>query len=310
MDQGSPSFEYRIKHTTEYNYEFPVSLSHHAAHLKPLNLPYQKCISHQLQVSPQPPALKIHQDYFKNSVHYFSIEEKHNQLIVDSESEVSVFERTIPKSGHSPNCAAVIDYLDRLDSPIEAQQYLFPSEATSHSPLIKAFAHTYFRPNYNFLVACSRLAFDIFEEFEFDSTATDVSTPIDQVLEEKKGVCQDFAHLMIACIRSCQLPARYVSGYILTHPPEGQERLIGADATHAWVSVFLPEYGWVDIDPTNAQMCDTDYITVATGRDFKDVSPIKGSVIGGGEQEVSVSVTVTPQSPKSPANVPLVTSDN
>jgi len=298
---------YKIEHITDYNYEFPVSYSHHAAHLKPSNKTYQKCKEHRTTITPAPSNKHHYIDYFGNAVEFFSVEEKHSQLRVRSESSVLVSKRNIPSAKQSVTCDRVIDYLDKIDSPIEVQQYLFASEATSHSPLIRAFAHTYFRPNNNFLVACSRLAHDIFEEFKFDNAATDVSTPVDQVLSQRRGVCQDFAHLMIACIRSCHLPARYVSGYILTQAPESQERLIGADATHAWVSIYLPGFGWVDIDPTNAQMCDTDYITIATGRDFKDVSPIKGSVIGGGKQTVSVQVTVTPETLKSPKKIPLET---
>lgn len=307
METSAFTTQYTIDHLTEYDYEFPVSLSHHAAHLKPLDLAYQNCLEHQLFISPTPSTIHQNKDYFGNTVDFFSVEEKHSQLSVRSQSSVNVTQREIPNSKLSPSCDEVIAYLDRFDSPIEVQQYLFASEATTHSPLISTFAHTYFRPNHNFLLACSRLAFDIFEEFQFDSTATDTSTPIDEVLSQRKGVCQDFAHLMIACIRSCNLPARYVSGYILTQAPEGQERLIGADATHAWVSIYLPGFGWVDIDPTNAQMCNTDYITIAIGRDFKDVSPIKGSVIGGGKQDISVKVTVTPKTLKSPDKIPLET---
>lgn len=298
---------YSINHVTDYQYEFPVSLSHHAAYLKPADTEVQQCHSHFLTISPTPEQMDSKNDFYGNHCHIFSIETAHNTLSVESTSQVSVINRRIPNATDSMNCGALIDFMDSGECPIDIHQFVFPSESINHSPNVQTFANTYFRPGYNYLLACCRLAMDIFEEFEFDPTATTTSTPIETVLEQKKGVCQDFAHLMIACIRSCNLPARYVSGYILTHPPEGQPRLVGADATHAWVSIFLPHFGWVDIDPTNAQMCDTDYITVATGRDFRDVSPIKGSVTGGGEHQISVAVTVQPDSPKTPSKIPLIT---
>ncbi|MCD8534089.1 MAG: transglutaminase family protein [Verrucomicrobia bacterium] len=303
------SVSYTVHHRTVYHYQFPVSLSLHSAHLQPQDSLNQQCRDFQLKIFPIPEHIDVRQDFFGNSTHYFSVEKKHDCLVVDAHSRVEVQAPVLPDPSTVASCAQVIEYLsyaapDNAET-VDIQQYLFPSESIAYSPSAKLFASPYFRDDANFLVACCRLALDIFEEFEFDPTATSVSTPLEKVLEMKKGVCQDFAHLMIACIRACNLPARYVSGYILTSPPDGQERLIGADATHAWVSVFLPKFGWVDIDPTNAQICGTDYVTVATGRDFHDVSPIKGRSSGGGEQKISIAVTMSPDHPKLPEKIPL-----
>jgi transglutaminase-like putative cysteine protease len=311
MEQRDPdaAIAYTVHHRTTYKYQFPVSLSHHSAHLRPMGIGSQTCTDFHLKIDPAPEHIGSRRDFFGNTCHFFSIEKNHEELVVDSHAKVQVRFPELPDPAKSPTCRQVIEYLDSYgdasQQTVRIQQYLFPSESIPYSPSVKMFASPYFTEDANFLVACCRLALDIFDEFEFDPAATDVSTPLEEVLQMKKGVCQDFAHLMIACVRSCNLPARYVSGYILTHPPEGQQRLIGADATHAWVSVFVPYFGWVDIDPTNAQICGTDHITVATGRDFHDVSPIRGSVLGGGKQEIDIAVTMTPELDRPAAKIPL-----
>ncbi len=171
---------------------------------------------------------------------------------------------------------------------------------------VEQFVEPFFRDGDDFLQAASDLATYIHTTFTFDPSATDVSTPVDEVLQLKRGVCQDFAHLMLACIRAKQLPGRYVSGYIVTHPPQGQPRMVGADASHAWVSIFIPGHGWVDIDPTNCQFCAEEHITLARGRDYSDVTLLGGSVIGGGAHTVHIEVTVTPLNRISVARQPLL----
>ena len=313
MSKAQPisSAQYQLHHKTVYQYQFPVSLSHHSAHLQPRNYASQSVKEFRLKIHPDHQYINKRTDFFGNSVHFFSVESPHETLVVESFSKVTVEKPELPDPLTSPTCAEVREYLstggNSAHQTADIQQFLFPSESIPYLPSAKMYASPYFSDDSNFLVACCRLALDIFDEFEFSSSATDVSTPLEKVLELKKGVCQDFAHLMIACLRSCNLPARYVSGYILTEPPEGRERLIGADASHAWVSVFIPHFGWVDIDPTNAQLCGIDYISVAYGRDFHDVSPVKGSVLGGGDQKLSIAVTMAPESEHSLADskIPL-----
>jgi transglutaminase-like putative cysteine protease len=179
---------------------------------------------------------------------------------------------------------------------LAAKRFLFESPNVRVKHELAAYAADCFPPGRPVLEAARALTKKIFTEFEFDPEATTVSTPVMEVLERKKGVCQDFAHLMIACLRSTGIPARYVSGYLLTHPPEGQPRMVGADASHAWVSVYAPDTAreWVDFDPTNDLLPDTQHITIAWGRDFSDVSPLRGVIVGGGGHEPEVAVTVTP----------------
>jgi transglutaminase-like putative cysteine protease len=177
---------------------------------------------------------------------------------------------------------------------LDPNQYLFSSPYVPVSAALADYARPSFPPGRPLLAAALDLTRRIHQDFEYDSDATTVSTPVEEVLQQRRGVCQDFSHLQIACLRSLGIAARYVSGYMLTMPPPGQPRLIGVDASHAWVSVYCPDLGWVDLDPTNDLMVDTLHVTVACGRDFSDVSPIHGVILGGGEHELEVQVTVRP----------------
>jgi transglutaminase-like putative cysteine protease len=176
----------------------------------------------------------------------------------------------------------------------EPQLFMYDSPHVRCSKDLSQYAAISYTPGRSHLEAAFELTQRIFDDFEFDETATDISTPLEVVLKGRRGVCQDFAQLMIGCLRSLGLPARYVSGYILTHPPEGEERMIGADASHAWVSVFCPDYGWVDFDPTNRCLVQQEHITLGWGRDFSDVTPLRGVVLGGDKHQLQVNVTVTP----------------
>jgi transglutaminase-like putative cysteine protease len=180
----------------------------------------------------------------------------------------------------------------RLD--LDVLQYRCASRLTTPNLEIEDYAAKSFRSGRPLLDAAIELNQRIFEDFIFDPAATDISTPISQVMRERRGVCQDFAHVMLAALRAMRIPARYVSGYILTHPPPGQPRLQGADASHAWISVWSPESGWTDLDPTNGLVVSDEHITIAYGRDYDDISPIGGVLLGGGDHTVSVGVDVVP----------------
>jgi transglutaminase-like putative cysteine protease len=287
---------YTVNHETKYVYDSKVTLSQQMLHMAPRNTSYQICEWHKLNLSPSPTERIQNIDYFGNFSDYLAIFSPHQELIVDSEFSVNLADRL--KFADMPNSQSweqVKQQLNQMGSTsLEARSFLFSSPKIKCSEVLAEYAMPSFTPNRPLIAAVFDLTQRIFKEFEFDPEATDVSTPLDVVLAGRKGVCQDFAHLMIGCLRSIGLSSRYVSGYILTHPPAGKERLVGADASHAWVSVYCPVYGWVDFDPTNNSLVKNEHITVAWGRDFSDVSPMRGVVLGGGQQKLKVSVTVTP----------------
>ncbi|ACT49589.1 transglutaminase family protein [Methylovorus glucosotrophus] len=287
---------YHIQHQTEYQYDFDVTLSQHMLHMTPRLLAWQSTLAHQITISPNPSETSQRLDYFGNSRLYFSIYSPHQTLSVISESTVEVLPRVLPASlSQSPSWEFVKEELiQHYNTHIEAQAFLFSSPKAGRHHTLANYAAPSFTPGRPLLEAALDLTQRIYQDFEFDDQATSISTPLSDVLAGRRGVCQDFAHLMIACLRSLGLACRYVSGYILTTPPEGQERMIGADASHAWASVYCPDTGWVDFDPTNNCLVQTDHITVAWGRDFSDISPMRGVVLGGGAQQLDVSVTVTP----------------
>lgn len=287
---------YQIHHRTVYHYAQPVAVSHHCACLTPLNAGRQQLHNFTLEVNPEASDLSSRTDFFGNKLHFFSLHNSHGEFVVNATSEVSVQPVQLPLPQLMPTCEETRQVLDEhlTAEAIDALQYTFPSACIEISDTVRAFAENFASEAASYYELACRLARHIYEEFEFDPTATDIATPISEILEQRRGVCQDFAHLMIGCLRALRLPARYVSGYILTHPPEGQERLIGADASHAWVSIYIPHFGWLDIDPTNAQFASEEHIIVAVGRDFDDVSMLKGAVTGGGEHTIGIEVTMTP----------------
>ena len=298
---------YQIHHRTTYDYSYPVSVSHHAATLRPLTDSGQTCNSFDLRIDPQPSDLLQRTDFFDNTVQLFSIQDSHERLVVDANSDVTVQSKFRPIEGYR---LTVGDSLERIrtewsSGKIDTVQYAYPSPHVVLSDTVRQLSEKFFRPNQDFVGAACALAAHIHDAFEFDSSATDVSTPIDEVIETKRGVCQDYAHVMIAALRAARLPARYVSGYILTHPPEGQPRLVGADASHAWVSVYAPEVGWIEIDPTNRQFCHLEHVKVAVGRDYSDVSMIRGALTGGDQHEIAIEVTMTPLNPQKPERYTL-----
>jgi len=295
------SARYIVHHETEYRYDSVVSVSHQALHLTPQALPHQRCHSHRLRVEPAPTHQVDEFDGFGNPLTRLEIDTPHRELLVAAEMDIEVETReTEPDLDDSPpweDAVAALAYRGGhvpTAAVLDANRYRFESPYVRWDGDVKLFARADFAPGTPLLQGCALLMRRIHREFRFDANATQVATPVAEVLENRHGVCQDFAHLMIACLRSLGLAARYVSGYLLTTPPAGQPRLVGADASHAWVSVHCPRHGWIDFDPTNDMRPGSGHITLAWGRDFGDVSPLRGIILGGGAHELDVRVTVVP----------------
>jgi len=285
---------YDVRHRTTFRYEELVSISHHVMHLMPRSHSRQQVLNATLNIDPQPSQSSSRSDYFGNPVNYLTIYEPHTVLTVEARSQVDVDEQVSPAISAGPTWEAVAAMLrEPRGEALDAYQYCFDSPYSGVVPGIRELAQASFTPGRPMLEACMDLTSRVFDEFEYQGGVSDVSTPVSEVLRIRKGVCQDFAHLQIACLRSLSLPARYVSGYLLTHPPPGEKKLVGSDASHAWLSVWAGELGWVDFDPTNNLIPNIEHITVAWGRDYGDVSPINGFIIGGGAHEIAVAVDVS-----------------
>lgn len=278
--------KYRITHKTVYTYSDTVSVCHNQAYLMPRNSARQICLNSQLWISPMPAVMQEQTDFLGNRMHYFSIQTPHQQLIVTAVSDVEVKPQD-NTSLQSPPWESIRDNMDT-----EARDFVLDSPFIAKDSAIAEYAEQSFTADRPLLEAAQDLTTRIFTEFTYDPHFTTIATPLSEVLEHRRGVCQDFAHLGIACVRAMGLPARYVSGYLETLPPPGQPKLQGVDASHAWLSVYVPQQGWIDFDPTNNQMTTEQYITTAWGRDYEDVTPLKGIVFGGGEHQLDVSVDV------------------
>lgn len=287
---------YDVNHRTTFQYSANVDISQHMLHLAPRPTPRQIVHRHALLTSPTPTLTKDSVDYFGNKTTYLSVEQPHNALTITSTARVETKEHA---QTADPESTTAWDTLAaRLTAgpdqiPLDVQQFAFDSPFTGSAAAL-AYATPAFPPGRPTLAGAIELMNRIFADFAYEGGVTDIYTPVDHVLEERRGVCQDFAHLQIACLRSLGLPARYVSGYLMTHPPEGKEKLVGSDASHAWLAVWTPAHGWVDLDPTNNMLPADEHITVGWGRDYGDVSPISGMVLGGGEQKIDVAVDVRP----------------
>jgi transglutaminase-like putative cysteine protease len=288
-----------IVHETRYRYSSPVVLSQQLLHLTPRVLSWQACEAHRIGVEPLAGEITGREDYYGNHTVQLLVAVPHDALVVRAESEVSVEPRAESAlAAPRQSWEAVRARLSALDAPplVEAAEFLYDSPHVERSRELADYAVKSFTARRGILESAADLARRIHKDFKFDRSATSVSTPLKQVLKEKRGVCQDFAHLMVGCLRSIGLAARYVSGYLLTAPPPGRPRLIGADASHAWASVYCGERaGWVDIDPTNNCIVDDAHVTLGWGRDFGDVTPMRGVILGGGTQQLAVRVTVTPR---------------
>ena len=297
---------YHVRHETRYHYDCTVSISQQQLHLLPRHTPRQRILSFSLCCSPEPGSEKNGFDFFGNPVHWLSFDAPHAHLSVCSEMTVEVSPNTSERRlDHSLPWEHIRNTLLYNARPMQAGELnalrvLFESPCIHFAPGIREFAADCFPAGAPLLVCVQSLMQKLYEQCEFDPHATTVTTSVSEVLQKRRGVCQDFAHLMLACLRTLGLPARYVSGYLLTHPPEGKPRLAGADASHAWISVYSPtaegKPEWVDFDPTNNLLPDCEHITLAWGRDFGDVSPLRGIIRGGGTHHPHVEVTVTPRS--------------
>ena len=288
---------YRVVHETRYQYQSTVTLSQQYLHMTPRSFAWQQTESHLIWLDPVVSEGKDGLDYFGNHIRHVALTVPHDSLLVHAESTVLLHARpSLAQIAATLPWESVRDMMGKEKSAatLEACRYLYASPHVHWFPELEAYARKSYTPGRPQLDAALELTQRIFDDFEFDSKATEISTPLEQVLRGRRGVCQDFAQLMIGCLRSIGLPARYISGYILTHPPAGQPRLVGADASHAWVSVYCPALGWIDFDPTNRCLVQHDHITLGWGRDFSDVTPMRGIVLGGGRQELDVQVTVTP----------------
>ncbi len=290
--------KYRVRHITEYQYSAPVTLCYNMTHLLPRDTTNQRCLSHSIQIYPQPVYQREGTDYFGNSIYYFSLQEPHKRLSIDVTSYFDIQHHPYGSmvDEHSLTCGELRLALKEAGTEELrlAKEYCLDSILIRRSDELANYVAKYFYDEAPVLSATKEFMSHIFTDFTFDPSATNVSTPPEQVLKEKKGVCQDFAHFAIACLRSVGLPARYMSGYIETLPPPGQEKLVGADASHAWFAVFVPELGWVEFDPTNDIIPAFQHIVTAWGRDYADVTPMQGVIFDGGEnQALNVSVDVS-----------------
>ena len=288
---------YALSHRTLFSYSQSVSISHHVLHLAPRESPRQSCLESAIAVDPAPAIRYDDHDYFGNPVTFLTVQEPHPELEVHARSRIEVRAAAGVALDDGPRWEEVARLAEtsREAEPLDAYQYAFDSPYVTCGEETYDFALGSFPPGRPMLAGAIDLTARIFTGFAYQGGVTDVSTPVSEVLKTRTGVCQDFAHVEIACLRSLGLPARYVSGYLLTRPPEGKERLVGADASHAWLAVWCPELGWVEFDPTNNLIPGDEHITLAWGRDYGDVSPINGFIVGGGGHEVKVAVDVVPE---------------
>lgn len=299
-----PVRSHHIIHDTEYEYATPVVLAQHLLHLRPRNCAWQCLNSVLLKVDPEPGHWRESIDAFGNPVARIAIDGSHRALTVTSTLHIEVGER--PWAHHAPTGGLpweqVLASLEfQSGGPLEPMRYRHRSPNVLVKSQLSDYACASFAPGRPLLDACTDLMGRIHRDFTFDPEATEVGTSVLDLLDKKRGVCQDFAHFMIAALRAYGLSARYVSGYLLTEPPPGQPRLVGVDASHAWVAAWIPdgrggaeEHRWIEFDPTNNCLADQRHIVVAWGRDFSDVSPLRGVIQGGAEHDLKVRVTVMP----------------
>jgi transglutaminase-like putative cysteine protease len=285
----------RVIHRTSYQYGDAVTTSQHEARLSPREHEHQHTVSHQIEIVPRPALRRRRFDYFGNRALHFSLSEPHRALEVTATSVVDVRPLPLPDLARTPSWNDVRARLrdDRRRDVLDAYEMTFDSTHVLTSAELAAYAAPSFPDGRPLLEAVRDLTHRIYKDFAYDPTATDVSTPLSEVLAARRGVCQDFAHLAIGCLRALGLAGRYVSGYLLTHPPPGKPKLVGADASHAWMATWVPDLGWIDFDPTNDLIPAEEHVTIGHGRDFGDVTPIRGVILGGGQHTLAVSVDVS-----------------
>jgi transglutaminase-like putative cysteine protease len=282
---------YKVTHRTTFKYRYPVSVGKHVACLKPRMLARQQVAHCELRIDPVPATMTERVDYFGNVHSFFTIQEPHKELVVESRSEVQVeADTTVAQDSISWEEAARLLAREPGASGLEAYQFRFESPRIRTRPEFAAYALQSFTNGRPMREALLDLTARIHKDFRFDSKVTTVRTTPEEVFRKRRGVCQDFAQFQIACLRSLNLSARYVSGYLRTYPPPGQPRLVGADASHAWLSAYCPGIGWIDVDPTNNLVPSDGHVTLAWGRDYGDISPVYGVVQGGGAHALQVGV--------------------
>ena len=310
--------KYQITHTTEYHYSQAVGLCQNEARLQPRNFGRQYCDSSRFDIKPSPSDFRERLDFFGNRVAYFAIQQAHTHLSLTVISDVTLFpkqnllglfdqmtweqvrhllqEAMPPMQAQAQSqqgqCQSQMQHQNHAPDFFDAQQYLLDSTMVATSPELTDYARSSFQPNRPLLEVVQDLMARIYKDFTYDPNFTSIATPLSDVLHFRRGVCQDFAHLAIACLRAYGIAARYVSGYVETIAEPGKPRLVGADASHAWFSVYSPGIGWLDFDPTNNAVPLDQHITLAWGRDYADVTPLKGIAFGGGQHTLSVSVDV------------------
>lgn len=292
--------KYTIKHRTWYAYAESAPVCHNMLHLAPRETPHQVCSDYRLRIVPEPALITRRADWFGNFIDYFSIEGAHNGLEITSQSNVNVTRPPKLNPSESPKWETIAQQstAGTTSASLEVYQLTLRSSRVRPSQQLRQYAFPSFGPGRPIIEAIIDLTARIHRDFEFDAKATTVHTPLEDLLRIRRGVCQDFAHLAIGCMRSLGLPARYVSGYLRTVPPPGKPRLVGADASHAWASVHCGPLGWIDFDPTNNTLIGESHITIGWGRDYGDVCPIQGVFVGGGEHSMGVSVDVLPAEEK------------
>ncbi|MGZ8182647.1 MAG: transglutaminase family protein [Methylobacter sp.] len=295
--------KYRITHSTLYQYSQLVGLCQNEARLQPRDFWRQQCQSSRFDISPEPGDFHERRDFFGNRVAYFAIQQAHQRLMVTAVSEVTVFPRqSCDDLANLTTWEHVRDQLqgspgqtqqqDGYDELLDAKLYVLDSPMVITSSDLANYAQSSFLPNRPLVQVVADLMQRIHADFTYAPSSTTIATPLSDVLHFRRGVCQDFAHLAIGCLRSFGIAARYVSGYVETQPEPGKQRLVGADASHAWFAVYVPGAGWLEFDPTNNKLPFDQHITLAWGRDYTDVTPLKGIAFGGGQHTLSVSVDV------------------
>jgi transglutaminase-like putative cysteine protease len=290
---------FEITHRTAYDYVSDVSVSHHLLRLTPRDYPKQRCLEHQLNIEPPATTVSERRDYFGNLTHFVSVETTHKRFAITSRCRVAVSPVFIPEPLETPAWEVVRSSCrdDHTGQTLEAHEFTYASPLVPAPGEFAEYAMPSFPPRRPILDAVADLTRRIGEDFVFDPVATTVTTPVADVLCQRRGVCQDLAHVQIACLRSQGLPARYVSGYLETEPSPDQPKLRGVDASHAWVSFFCPGLGWIDVDPTNNCFPSLRHIALAWGRDYDDICPIRGVLIGGADQTLKVAVDVVALGP-------------
>lgn len=285
--------DYQVVHDTVYRYAWQVSIGQHFAHLTPRHTGTQEVLWHTLEFQPAPDEVIKSRDYYGNHCQTVLLQQAHDCLRVRAATLVRITEREVAPALAAQAWERALQPSTLAREALEVVDMRLPSPLAPVLEETRAFAARFLTPGRPWLEALRDLTGHINTEFIYDSEATRVDTTLAEVLAMKRGVCQDFAHLMLSCLRSHNLPARYVSGYLLNEPPPGTPKLVGSDASHAWVESWLPGHGWVGFDPTNGKLADHEFIAIGWGRDYGDIAPLRGVVLGGGEHELEVLVTVS-----------------